>query len=561
MVSTQYLLEVSLCWLVSYGCYQLWLSQETFFRLNRFYLLVSLGLGLLLPLLSFSTLQTTANGYTAYHTLNEVVIGVDSTIQNANIDWLWYGYLAGVIFFLGRFIKDLASIYLLAKRANIAKKGNHYHVETAVSHPPFSFFQWLFLSQQPELDAKDKQYIIEHELAHIQYWHSLDILFIELLTILFWFNPLLHGYKKALREVHEYEADYAVTKNISTREYGYLLVRQTVPDCGLHITHNFNQSQLKKRIIMMTKKESSKNALMKYLLAAPLLVAMMFVFSSFDALPTTSGLFDFTVENVEPNLNTISMVDSVYREVDEMPRFAGCETEKDEKLREDCSMKKMLTYVYTNIKYPDVARKAGTEGVVVVRFIVDKTGQIINPKVVRDLGNGCGTEVLSMVNKMAATKWIPGIHEGKNVNVIFNLPVRFKLAGDSKEKKTNEVARNEENLVMPYFAGCEKIADAKERRKCSNQTLITFISNNLKYPKEAKDAKIAGLVLISFKVDKTGQVSEPITVKKGIGFGADKAALDVVEKLKTVQWSPGTKDGKPVGVMLTLPFKFAFDKE
>ena len=408
MVSIQYLVEVSLCWLVSYGCYQLWLSQETFFSLNRFYLLISLGLGLLLPLLSFSTLQATASDYTVYYTLHEVVIGVDSTIQNANTDWLWYGYLAGVLFFLGRFIKDLIQIYLLAKRANIAKKDNHYYVETAITHPPFSFFQWLFLSQQPELAAADKQYIIEHELAHIQHWHSLDILLVELLTILFWFNPLLQLFQTALKEVHEYAADKEVLRSTPVKNYGHLLLQQAFPNIELRLIHNFNQSQLKKRIKMMTKKPSTKGALLKYMFVAPVLIAISIFFSAY----TFSNAGEATIKG----------------EVDQMPYIKKCK-DTDAEAQKNCSNKELFTFVYTNVKYPEAARKAGKEGMAVIGFTVSKKGKVTDLKIVKDPGNGLGEAALVAVQALANsdTAWEPGRDKGKKVAVEMKLPVKFKL--------------------------------------------------------------------------------------------------------------------------------------
>ena len=571
----QYLLEVSLCWLVAFGLYQLLLSQETFFRLNRWYLLISLGLGLWLPTLSFTTFQTTASEYTFYYTLNEVVVGVDTQIQESSTSWWWYVYGMGVVFFLGRFIKDLVAIIQLAKRAEIEKHPTHYHVATATTHPPFSFFKWLFMSQQPKLDATDEAHIINHEIAHIQQWHSLDILAIELLTIIFWFNPLLHWYKSALREVHEYEADQVVTQSISTREYGYLLVRQTVSNHDLSITHNFNQSQLKKRILMMTKKESPQHALLKYLLSVPILGLVMFVFSSFDTLPTTE-LFNLsnhiktetknqplTLSIDEPitkpaplkkSVSALTTLDSIYTLVDEMPRFPGCEDEKDKSSRTLCSNGKLLKWVYQTIKYPEAARKKGVEGVVIVQFVVNKSGQVLNPKILRSLDESCDKEVIRVINAMKAFKWIPGVDKGKKVNVNFKFPIRFKLADDDKKAKA-------EDVTLPYFAGCEDIKDAKERRDCSNKELFKFIMGNLKYPKAAKEAGKEGFVVVSFKVNDKGQVIEPFEFAKKDDKVFQDAALSVMQKMKAVKWSPGMKDGKPVTVEMKLPFKFKLPKD
>ena len=115
---------------------------------------------------------------------------------------------------------------------------------------------------------------------------------------------------------------------------------------------------------------------------------------------------------------------------DEMPRFPGCE-EMDISEEElfNCSQKKMLKFVYNNIKYPEIARNNGIEGTVVVSFVVDRTGQIQNPEVVRDIGGECGKEALRVIKLMADMegKWRPGIKDGKAVNVKMNFPIRFTL--------------------------------------------------------------------------------------------------------------------------------------
>jgi len=107
-----------------------------------------------------------------------------------------------------------------------------------------------------------------------------------------------------------------------------------------------------------------------------------------------------------------------------MPRFPGCETEpKDE--RTECANKKLLIYVYENIKYPEKARKWKTEGTVFVQYIIDKDGNVTNTKIVKDIGDGCSEEVLRVVNEMPI--WIPGKQRGKPVNVRYTLPVKFNL--------------------------------------------------------------------------------------------------------------------------------------
>ena len=121
--------------------------------------------------------------------------------------------------------------------------------------------------------------------------------------------------------------------------------------------------------------------------------------------------------------------EEIFRIVEQMPRFPGCEDSgsKDEKTA--CAQKKLLEFIYANIKYPAIARENGVEGTCVIQFVVEKTGKVTDAKVVRDIGAGCGDEALRVVNLMNKEnkKWTPGKQRGRPVRVQFTLPVKFKL--------------------------------------------------------------------------------------------------------------------------------------
>jgi protein TonB len=118
-------------------------------------------------------------------------------------------------------------------------------------------------------------------------------------------------------------------------------------------------------------------------------------------------------------------VEDIFKVVEDMPRFPGCEDISGKTEREQCAQQKMLEFIYKNIKYPTIARENGVEGTAVIRFVVEPDGSITNAEVVRDIGAGCGAEALRVVQTMP--KWVPGKQRGKAVRVQFNLPVKFKL--------------------------------------------------------------------------------------------------------------------------------------
>ena len=112
-----------------------------------------------------------------------------------------------------------------------------------------------------------------------------------------------------------------------------------------------------------------------------------------------------------------------------MPRFPGCEDKGSKAEKDQCAQKKLLEFIYKNIKYPAIARENGVEGTVVVQFVVEKDGKVTDAKVVRDIGAQCGAEALRVVELMntKGLRWTPGKQRGNAVRVQFNLPVKFKL--------------------------------------------------------------------------------------------------------------------------------------
>lgn len=118
-------------------------------------------------------------------------------------------------------------------------------------------------------------------------------------------------------------------------------------------------------------------------------------------------------------------VEEIFKVVEDMPRFPGCEDESNKDERKKCAETKMLEYIYKNIKYPAIARENGVEGTVVITFVVEKDGAITDARIARDIGAQCGQEALRVVDEMP--KWIPGKQRGRAVRVQFNLPVKFKL--------------------------------------------------------------------------------------------------------------------------------------
>ena len=360
----------------------------------------------------------------------------------------------GVVLSLLRFFVGFSKIIELKKTA---KRGQIFGIPvlfTSEIKTPFSFFNNLFWSTQlNHLSEEEQRQMVLHESAHIKKLHSFDVMFFELVTVVFWWNPLTYAYKISLREIHEFQADAYAIGQTNNRQYGRLLISLSQSFSALlplrsqpTLANHFFHSQLKKRIMMMTKKKSSGALRFKYLLILPVLLTVIFACETVvqNELPeidettkakiaeddnilkyVTDTIITFDPETKEETIETVET--PIYKVAERMPRFPGCEDEPggEEAVRK-CSNQKLMENIFTNLKYPKEAKDNGVEGMVVISFVVGRfNGSILEPEIVKSLSPECDAEVMRVVKNMPP--WIPGEHDGKKVDVKYHLPVKFKL--------------------------------------------------------------------------------------------------------------------------------------
>jgi beta-lactamase regulating signal transducer with metallopeptidase domain len=181
-------------------------------------------------------------------------------------------YIAGIIVWSLLLVVKLFKVMRLTASAKtlIDKKYKLINIENADT--AFSFFNYLFIGTK----TTGSETIINHELVHIRQKHSFDVLFMELLRIINWFNPVIYLMQASLKTVHEYLADEQTARGTDALTYSSFLVNNAYGLDGLSVTHSFfNYNLLKKRIIMLNKKRSGNLARLKYLLAVPIFGAML----------------------------------------------------------------------------------------------------------------------------------------------------------------------------------------------------------------------------------------------------------------------------------------------
>ena len=260
-----YILKSAITLALLYSCFFVFLSKETFHRFNRCMLMGIMLVSLVMPLFHFTTEHPTA--------LNEEVYEVQSYIEqdaapiivtaqhSEGITWIqaitWL-YLAGVaIMFVLTLVQAISLIRFMHKGVrHTDSQGN-----TVILHnndaPPFSIFRCIVMSVKDY--ESSRQYILTHEQEHIRLGHTYDLLLLQCVKTLQWFNPFIWFLNRDLKAVHEYEADQAViNQGIDAKSYQQLLVIKVVGNRLQPFTNNLNHGSLKKRIVMMYQKPSNR---------------------------------------------------------------------------------------------------------------------------------------------------------------------------------------------------------------------------------------------------------------------------------------------------------------
>lgn len=444
-----YLLLVNLYLGLFFGFYAVFLRRETFFQLNRVYLVASAVLSFLIPGIHAQWVQdlfiTKQVQQTIYHTaVMQYQFQVAGPQKMTIGDVLIYVYGIGAAILAARFVWQLIT---LNKFMDADKEDSAY-----------SFFNKI------NTGAEDNDVIEAHERAHAGQWHSVDVLLVEALAIINWFNPVVYLYKKAIRHIHEFIADRQALKGgTSKSEYAMLLLSQTFQTPAHSLVNPFfKDSMIKQRIMMLQKDRSNRAVLIKYCLSVPLFILMLILSSAtvdrsytiriisahakrlFDSpadpavimldeltKPTNKVTVTATAKNTNLKLSVSKKKDSTASseitidEADRMPEYKG-------------GMDDLYKFLGKYLRYPAALREKGIEGRVIVSFIVETDGSLSDIKVLRDIGGGAGDEVVRVL-KMT-DKWVPGIRNGKVFRTGFTIPIFFAL--QHEEATADTTAKN-----------------------------------------------------------------------------------------------------------------------
>jgi len=419
-----YLTQVLFYSTVLFLGYRLLIKNTKFFKARRIILLLLSVFSLIVPFAKNIIPQQSKTISEVFY-LNEVNItniskvgdNIDKTISLNMFDYILMIYLLVAFILAVIFLVKLWKVLILKRTA--IKENNIYY--TQKEHSPFSFFNSIFISESQK-NRKENEVIIIHENAHISQYHSLDILFFEILNILFWYNPIFHSMKKEMAVVHEYLADESVLKTgVELKDYSDILLRFLYLK-PMAIANNLNNSLIKNRFIMMTQSQNKKGLIFR-LSSIMTLVILVFVFNNCinqNDTNTENNDADSTLEQAkteaQKNDTTVQFAD-----IEIKPKFEG-------------GQDSLLRYIAYSTKYPEIAKAADVEGTLFIKFVIAKDGNITKVDTIRATTEFDKTseefmalqkEAIRVISDMP--KWTPGSIDGENVNVQYVVPIKFQL--------------------------------------------------------------------------------------------------------------------------------------
>ena len=211
----------------------------------------------------------------------------------------------------------------------------------------------------------------------------------------------------------------------------------------------------------------------------------------------------------------------------------------------------LLEYLQENLVYPEEAAEGNIQGKVIVQFIVDSVGNIGNVKVVRPVHELLDAEAIRVVKTFP--QFSPGRQDGKPVNVLYTLPVNFKLFSEEEEVHSEDTVQAEKKYNTQAIGDFFEFPEKMPEFPGGEMALMNFLRRNLRYPQRAAIRKVEGRVVVQFVVDEKGAVSE-IKVAESVDKDLDNEAMRICRMLP--KFSPALLHGEPIKVWYTLPITF-----
>jgi len=567
-----YSIESAVCLTVLTLFYYFFLRKETFFGINRFFLLFSLLYSLVIPFLNINYGYNTPATAEAGSVLNAAIQNVE-TIKNGVIrldpviisaeksgwnialsEFIIYAYLLGVFFHLVLFLIRFGKLFQTIRNAEKQRDGKYCYLKIPDHYDQvYSFFRFIFVGKGKQYQKEYKE-ILEHEKSHVKFYHSIDLVLVELLIVLQWFNPFIYLLRKMVVENHEYQADSSVVGSSANKgNYLKLILNHVLNNQYFKMTSAFSYSLSKKRLKMLTKvKSSNKLSIAKIIAVVPIALILFFFFAcsqSFDKNDLNKEKEKVTFNQLtDNNLGTVVPEELVenyradFKDKGEKILYElYAEFEGDNFPQTKIQLEKNVTYGfhlysakkkdpgsymqqdsrnYMELKQPDGKAIMSTEKTI-------KEGNS-EQHIYVDMQTKSGTGIFSVKD------------DKNNKNKVIVVMTKAKSLGAKADKDEDVFLAVEE---MPVYDKTGDISDFRED-----------IMQNIEYPEEAQKENIEGTVYISFIVNKEGEIVDKKLVRRNHPL-LDQAAMEAFDGL--ADWEPGKQRGKPVKVKFTIPIVFS----
>ena len=510
-----YDLKVAVLLAVFYMFYRLMLARETFHRVNRIVLLLTAVTSYVLPLCVITIHETVIMQRAAHVAVGSFQVDM---MNEEPATPLWQVVLP-ILFIIGMMATLVHTLSSLFRIIRIIRHSEQYPqtdgtticVTGNASLTPFSWMHYIVMNRS-DYETYDAA-ILAHERGHIRLHHSWDLLFVDTLTALQWFNPAMWMLRSDLRAIHEYEADAAVlSQGINARQYQYLLITKAAGIGGYSLANGISHSTLKNRINMMLHTKSDRSRLLKLLALLPIVGIALAVNAEkvvdvrYDepqkqnTKKKVKGVAEKKADTSETNtaVGTFEPVQGdVFDVVEEMPQYPG-------------GPQALFKFLGENVQYPAEAEKAGIQGRVIATFVVEKDGSISQPTIVKSVDPLLDAEAIRVISAMP--NWIPGKQNGKVVRVKYTVPLSFNLDGGGEEVDRLcredgtiveiDIEKGDTTIAKPLFIVDGKVMDGRKVYAINPKTIERYYMQNGqeaidKYGDKAKD----GVILITLKKD------------------------------------------------------------
>jgi len=530
-----YDLKVAALLAVFYMFYRLLLSHETFHRVNRVVLLLTAILSFVLPLCVITIHKTVVVDMPK---ANIDFGGMTMMIEEAEPQAPFWQTAAIVVFFIGLVVtlgytlQSILRVWLLIRHSEQHPQNDGTVICVAKGDvSPFSWMRYIVLSQS-DYEAQDAS-ILAHERGHIRRRHSLDLILVDTLTALQWFNPAMWMLRQDLRAIHEYEADAAVlSQGINMRQYQYLLIQKAVSHCGYSVANGISHSTLKNRInMMLTNKKSTSKSWIKV----------------FALLPIVGLALALNAETVN---------DYVYKEEQQQPQAKVVKKGKKN------AQIKMGTKTIEVKEEKTVGTKADKQqsndweknliflgeqfGDAEPLIVID--GKVSTSEQLKALDKKEVDNITVMKNEGALKVYAKQFNADTSNGILFINTKEYVKNGEKKVVEVDVKAKKPEEAEKP-FDGVEQMPEFPG----GMPELMKFLQENVKYPEEAMKNGIQGRVVVQFIIEKDGSISGAEVIKK-VNEHLDAEALRVIGEMP--KWTPGKQKGEAVRAKFTLPVTF-----